>query len=172
MEFEEFARSRLPALVRFTAALCADAALAEDVVQEVLIRVHAGWPRIRELDAPEAYVRRALVNEYLSWRRKWARIIPHAVLPGAERMLPDHADQQASRSELAAQLASLPARQRAVLVMRYYGGLSDAEVARTLGCRPATVRAYAARGLAALRVEMTEPEMTQPLSTHTRGDHA
>src|SRR5215467_241830 len=128
----------MPALVRFTAALCADRALAEDVVQDVLVRMHARWSQIGELDVPEAYVRRALVNEYLSWRRKWARLIPHAVLPGEERSSPDPAGEQAERSELAAELANLPPRQRAVLVMRYYGGLSDDEIAGALGCRRST----------------------------------
>lgn len=166
MEFETFVRERMPALVRFTAALCADRALAEDVVQDVLVRVHARWATVGELDAPEAYVRRALVNEYLSWRRKWARLIPHGVLPGAEPSSPDPADQQADRSELAAELANLPARQRAVLVMRYYGGLPDDEIASTLGCGPSTVRAHAARGLATLRVELTQPSLT------SRSNHA
>lgn len=73
MEFDQFAAERLPALVRFATAMCADAALAEDIVQEVLARVAAKWTKIGALDVPEAYVRKSLVNEYLSWRRKWAR---------------------------------------------------------------------------------------------------
>lgn len=95
-----------------------------------------------------------VVNEYLSWRRRWARVIPHAIVPGRGRHAPDHAEAHATRSELAACLAALPPRQRAVLVLRYYGGLPDADIAAALGCRAVTVRGYATRGLAALRIEM------------------
>jgi len=160
VEFEDFVRERMPALVRFTAAMCADRGLAEDVVQDVLMRVHARWPKISTLDVPEAYVHRALVNEYLSWRRKWARVIPRAVVLRDENPAPDPADQHANRSELAAELAALPARQRLVLVMRYYGGFSDDEIAEVLGCRTSTVRGYASRGLAALRIELAPPVTT------------
>jgi RNA polymerase sigma-70 factor (sigma-E family) len=154
MEFEAFVQERLAALVGFTAALCGDRALAEDVVQEVLIRVQRRWPAVANLDAPEAYVRKALVHEYLSWRRKWWRIIPAAEVhpPGPDA--PDHAEVHAQRSQLADRIAALPPRQRAVLVLRYYTGLTDSEIAETLGCRPVTVRGYASRALATLRVEL------------------
>ena len=155
MEFEDFVRERFTPLVRFASVICADRALAEDLVQEVLVRVHRHWPRIEGLDSPEAYIRKALVNEYLTWRRKWARLIPHADLPDfpdtGPITLSDHADQE----QLARDLAALPPRQRTVLVLRYYVGLEDTEIAEMLGCRPATVRGYAARGLATLRIELT-----------------
>lgn len=66
------------------------------------------------------------------------------------------------RDALAAELAKLPARQRAVLALRYYEGLSDSEIAGALGCTPGTVRGYASRALAALRVEMTAPPCQAP----------
>lgn len=157
MDFEQFVRVRLPALVRFVAAMCADRGLAEDVVQEVLIRVGARWSTIGQLDVPEAYVRKALVNEYLTWRRKWSRLIPQAEV-STDRHEPDSAEQLAQRSELAQRLAQLPPRQRTVLVLRYYEDLSDNDIAATMGCRAATVRSYAARALAALRVELSQPE--------------
>ncbi|PZS34058.1 MAG: SigE family RNA polymerase sigma factor [Pseudonocardiales bacterium] len=160
MEFEEYARQRLPDLVRFTTAVCADRALAEDVVQEVLLRVHSRWSEIQELDAPEMYIRRSLVNEYLSWRRKWARLVPHAVVPRRDAASPDHATELADRSMLVTELAALPPRQRAVLVMRFYGGLADNQIADVLGCRTATVRGYAARALTTLRIELTEQSDT------------
>ncbi|MDP9094516.1 MAG: SigE family RNA polymerase sigma factor [Actinomycetota bacterium] len=166
MEFEQFARERLPALLRFTTAMCADPWLAEDVVQEVLVRVHARWSHIEEFGAPEAYVRRALVNEYLSWRRKWARIVPYAVLPERERVSSDAAEQQATRSQLASELAALPARQRAALVMRYYADMSDDEIASDFGCRAVSVRGYISRGLAALRVQVVEAAITPIRSDH------
>ncbi len=153
MTFDDFAAERLPALLRFAAVLTGDRGLAEDVLQEVLLRAHQRWAHIGGLDVPEAYVRRMITNEYLSWRRRWARVVPHAevVPPGGE---PDHADRHADRDALVADLARLPKRQRAVLVLRYYAGLTDAEIARTLGCSAGTVRGYASRALATLRVDL------------------
>ena len=160
MEFERFVRERGPDLLRFTTAMCVDRSLAEDVLQEVLARLHPRWADVRRIDAPEMYVRRCLVNEYLTWRRKWARIVPRETVPVVAPDAPDHADTHADRSMLIAELAALPARQRAVLVMRFYGGLSDDEIADILGCRPATVRGYASRALKALRIELTEQSDT------------
>jgi RNA polymerase sigma-70 factor (sigma-E family) len=153
LTFEEFAASRVSALLRFAVVLTGDRALAEDVVQEVLIRVHAKWRRISGLDAPEPYVRRMVVNEYLSWRRRWARLVPQAEPPD-RRTVPDIAHQYAERDALLSELGKLPPRQRAVLVLRYYEGLSDAEIADALGCAPGTVRGYASRALTSLRVEL------------------
>jgi DNA-directed RNA polymerase specialized sigma24 family protein len=107
MTFEEFAAARLPAVLKFAAVLTGDRGLAEDVVEEVLIRANARWQVIENLPRPEAYVRKMIVNEYL------------------------------------AELAKLPRRQRAVVVLRYYEGLSDQEIADVLGCKPGTVRSVA-----------------------------
>ena len=154
MTFEEYAATRLDAVLRFAVVLTNDRGLAEDVVQEVLIRAHRRWDQIAEMEHPEAYVRRMVVNEFLSWRRKWARYVPYAdVDPDARE--PDYAEAHAERAALLAQVGKLPRRQRAVLVLRYYEGLSDAQIAETLGCAETTVRGYAFRGLAALRIELT-----------------
>lgn len=156
MTFEEFAAARLPAVLRFAAVLTGDRGLAEDVVQEVLIRANGRWEAIARLDRPEAYVRKMIVNEYLSWRRRSWRLVPSGA--GTEvdgRLSPDPAAGHAEREALLAELDRLPARQRAVLVLRYYEGLSDAEIADALGCATGTVRGYASRALAMLRVEMT-----------------
>lgn len=160
MTFEEFADMRLAPLLRFAKVLCVDAGLAEDVVQEVLIRAQHRWDRIGTLDAPEAYVRRMIVNEFLSWRRKWARITPVAEVPEAEPES-DHAGRHAARDELVSRLAGLPRRQRAVIVLRYYGGLSDAEIATELDCALSTVRAHASRALATLRIEMVKVRLSE-----------
>lgn len=161
MRFEEFAAARLPAVLRFAGVLTADRALAEDVVQEVLIRASKGWDRIGQLDRPELYVRKMVVNEYLSWRRRSWRLLPGG--SGTEvddRVTPDHAGRLAERDALLAEIGKLPRRQRAVIVLRYYEGLSDAEIADVLGCRPGTVRGYASRALAALRVELSLKTLT------------
>jgi RNA polymerase sigma-70 factor (sigma-E family) len=158
MRFEEFAGTRLPAVLRFAGVLTGDRALAEDVVQEVLIRASARWQRIGQLDRPEHYVRKMVVNEYLSWRRRSWRLIPAGTGPEIDRRLaPDHAHAHAERDALLAELGKLPRRQRAVLVLRYYEGLSDTEIADVLGCAPGTVRGYASRALATLRIELTSP---------------
>jgi RNA polymerase sigma-70 factor (sigma-E family) len=160
--FDEFAATRLDAVLRFAVVLTNDRGLAEDVVQEVLIRAHQRWAQIGELEHPEAYVRRMVVNEFLSWRRKWARYVPQADIEPlmSQTTQPDHADAQAERATLLAEVAKLPRRQRAVLVLRYYEGLSDAQIADVLGCAETTVRGYAFRALAALRVELTSAELT------------
>lgn len=154
MTFEEFTTGRLPALLRYAAVLTGERSLAEDVVQEVLLRAHQRWQHIGGLDAPEYYVRRMITNEYLSWRRRWARVVPHAEVEQHRADGLDHAGRHAERDAIVAELAKLPRRQRAVLVLRYYAGLSDAEIAGELGCSAGTVRGYASRALATLRVEL------------------
>jgi RNA polymerase sigma-70 factor (sigma-E family) len=160
MTFEEFTATRLVALLGYAAVLTGERGLAEDVVQEVLLRAHQRWHHIGGLDAPEYYVRRMITNEYLSWRRRWARIVPSADLP--ETTAPDHAGAHAERDALVGRLATLPKRQRAVLVLRYYVGLSDNEIADAMGCSAGTVRGYASRALSTLRIEISPPQRPTP----------
>ena len=163
MTFEEFVVTKLPPMLRFAAVLTGERSLAEDVVQEVLIRTHARWMKIGALDRPELYVRKMVVNEYLSWRRRCGRIVPAG--RGTEvddRRSPDHAVEYAERDALLAELGKLPRRQRAVLVLRYYEGLSDREIAEALGCSPGSVRGYASRALATLRVQVLEGPHSVP----------
>jgi RNA polymerase sigma-70 factor (sigma-E family) len=142
----------LPALVRFATALTSDRALAEDVVQEVLIRAYGKWRHIAAMDQPEAYVRRMVTNEYLSWSRRSSRI-RHQADPPEQAPAPNHADGHAEREAIHAELARLPRRQRTVLVLRYYEHLTDAEIADVLGCPQGTVRSLASRALQTLRVD-------------------
>ncbi|GAA1605663.1 SigE family RNA polymerase sigma factor [Kribbella sancticallisti] len=157
MTFEEWARVGLPKLLRFATVLCGSGDLAADLVQDVAVKAHRHWDRVATADSPNAYLRKMLVNEYLSWRRKWSRFVPRAEIVPSEQIA-DHANQQADRDQLLTELAKLPRRQRAVLVLRYFGGLSDPEIAETLGCSASTVRAHASRALAALRIEMAAPQ--------------
>jgi RNA polymerase sigma-70 factor (sigma-E family) len=161
MRFEDFAAARLPALLRYATVLCGDRELARDLVQEVLTRALVRWRRIGNVDQPYAYVRTMVTNEYLSVLRR--RKVPTVALtfealdgPGAPRT-PDPAERVDERRDLWQRLAALPRRQRAVLVLRYYEGLDDREIAETLRCAQSTVRAHAARGLAALRISLTQP---------------
>lgn len=155
MTFEEYATLRVGALLGLARAICGDAGLAEDLVQDVLLKASRRWDRIQQLDVPDAYVRRMLVNEYVSWRRKWTRIVPTADVEPTESSA-DPADQVVDRRFLAGELARLPKRQQVVLGLRYYGGLSDAEIAGAMGCSQGTVRGYASRALHTLRIELTE----------------
>ncbi len=150
MTFEEWAEGSLVALLRFARVLCSDRGLAEDVVQEVLIKVHRQWPRIAKLDQPETYIRKMVVNEYLSWRRKWSRMHPVADVI-ADDHVADHSRTYADRDYLATAIAALPRQQRAVIVLRYYAAYSDPEIADLIGCGTSAVRAYAARALVTLR---------------------
>lgn len=153
MIFEDFVRNHLPRLSRFAAVLCGDRWLAEDVVQEVLARAQGRWTVIAGMDQPDAYVRRMIVNEFLSWRRTLRRNILMSDVPELPNAA-DPASQHADRDALVAELAKLPRKQRTVIVLRYYGGLSDPEIATELGCSTGTVRSHASRALATLRVEM------------------
>ncbi len=161
--FEVYARRELPGLLRLAGVLAGDRATGEDVVQEVLLRASRQWTRICAAGAPDAYVRRMVVNEYISWRRKWARLVPRSDIVD-DRVSPDHADQHADHAELAQLLDRLPPRQRAVLVLRYYEGMSDEAVADVLGCSTGTVRSHASRALASLRVD------SQPVAVAQRKD--
>ena len=160
---EEFVAARGDALLRFALMLSGDAHRAEDLVQSALARAVPRWKRIAELEAPEAYLKRMVVNEHLRWRaRRSSREVPLQI-PGPDQasvsdraFRPDEpagdtAGVHAERDAAWALLRTLPRRQRAVLVLRYYEDLPDADIASLLGCRESTVRSQAARGLAALR---------------------
>jgi RNA polymerase sigma-70 factor (sigma-E family) len=150
--FEEYARQQLATLLRVSQAICGDRYLAEDLVQDVLIKLHSHWRDVSILEARDAYVRRMLVNEFLSWRRKWARLVPHADPADDAATEADPSGAFAERDAIAREIAALPPRQRVVVALRYLCDLSDADIAAALGCAESTVRVHAARALAALRV--------------------
>ncbi|MFC7481722.1 SigE family RNA polymerase sigma factor [Luedemannella flava] len=163
MTYDEFARSRLAPLLRYAVMLTGDPHLAEDLVQETLVRVQLKWRRVSRADVPDLYVRRMLTNAYLDWRRgRWVR---HIVLGTAHReeAVADHAERGADRDEMWQLLATLPRRQRAALVLRYYEDLADAQVAEVLGCAVGTVRAHISRALATLREQLQDAR--QPVGT-------
>lgn len=144
--FDDFVLGRGPALVRFAHALSGDRQLAEDLVQDVLVKAHRRWDR---LDSPEAYLRTALCRELISWRRRRS----HRERPAE---LPDFSggaapDDVVERDAVWRMLGELPRRQRAVLVLRYWEALPDREIAALLACSEGTVRSSAARAFAVLR---------------------
>ncbi|HVK22482.1 MAG TPA: SigE family RNA polymerase sigma factor [Actinokineospora sp.] len=158
MEFTEYMARGRPALTRFAMVLTCQGWLAEDVVSNVLCRAYEQWERISRMSEPHAYVRRMVVNEYLSWRRQLKRTSPRAEIE--PRGLDDGADQRAERDAMIERLASLPRKQRAAVVLRYYVGLTDAEIAVELSCRVSTVRSQISRALATLRIDLTTDPRT------------
>ena len=152
MDVDEFAITRGPALLGFARVLTGDRGLAEELLQDVLMRLYARRDSLGDIADLDAYAHRMISNAYVSWGRKWFRVRPVAQLP--EAATPAHADVHAERDALRVELAKLTRRQRAVLVLRYHGGLSDSEIADELGCSVTTVRTHASRGLTALRIEM------------------
>ena len=157
MTFEEFAAHRLPGLLRYAVLLTGDRELARDVVQDALIRALLKWRRVAAADDEYAYVRAIVTNEFLARRRRrTVRTVPltFEALDGPAALAAP--DPYGERSDLWDRLATLPRQQRVVLVLRYYEGLSDAEIGEVLRCRRGTVRGYASRALATLRVEFTD----------------
>ena len=152
MTFEEYARLRLPALLRTATAICAGPQLAEEIVQDVLVKLDRHWDRVARSENIDAYVRRMLVNEYISWRRKWIRLVPTDVVP--DRAVADHAGAVADQDLLRRALATLPRRQQIALALRYFDDLDDREIAAAMGCAESSVRSFVSRGLAALRIQL------------------
>lgn len=157
MRFEDYAAERVPVMLRTATYLTGDLAAAEDLVQDVLLTMHRRWARIEPLQSRDGYVRRMLVNAFISSRRKWGPVSPVAEVAAyaGEETVASGVDDYADRELLREQIARLPVRQRVVLVLRYYNGLADQQIAEALGCRPGTVRSLASRALAALRVNRT-----------------
>jgi RNA polymerase sigma-70 factor (sigma-E family) len=155
MEFAEYVVRQRPALTRFATVLSCQTWLAEDLVSDVLGRAFERWDQISVMAQPHAYVRRMVVNEYLSWRRRLARTSPRADVEPDISGYGDGANERAERDAMIRRLSRLPRKQRAAVVLRYYAGLPDAEIATQLGCRVATVRSQIHRALAALRIDLT-----------------
>lgn len=158
MTYEEFADSRLRALLRYALMLTGDPHTAQDLVQETMVRVQLNWRRVARTGSPDGYVRRMLTNQYIDLRRgSWVRRV--LLRPEADPMMPaphDHAQESVERDQMWELLAALPRRQRAALVLRYYEDLPDADIAEILGCAVGTVRSSISRALATLRAELVE----------------
>ena len=148
-DFSVFAASRWPGLVRLAYGLTGDRWIAEDIAQATLARAYVAWRRVSRADDPDAYVRRILINTSNRRFRK-RRVteqqgtIPEFAADGPAELIGD-------RATLLAALRELPPRQRAVVVLRYWADLTDAQTAAALGCSPATVRSQLSRALVRLR---------------------
>jgi RNA polymerase sigma-70 factor (sigma-E family) len=155
--FAGFVREHTSALLRMAYLLTGNRTAAEELVQDTLVRLYPKWERVEAAEAPLAYVRRALANGFINHQRRAAR------REYAYADVPEHADhrdalgQLHDRDEIWAGLLTLPERQRAALVLRFFEDLSDEESAAALGCRVGTIRSLVSRGLSALREQMGQP---------------
>lgn len=154
-DFAAWVAERRPALLRAARAITRDHHTAEDLLQTTLTKVCAHWDRIRDPRALDSYVRRAMVNQYATWyRQPWQRRErPTDVLPEPGPVEGDSWDVPRPGREHALWplVAALPPRQRSAVVLRYYEGLSEAEVSSVLRCSRGTVKSNTSRGLSTLR---------------------
>lgn len=151
--FADFVRHRAAALYRYAYVLTGNHHDADDLVQDALIRLRGHWAAVTRRDDPTGYVRTTMTRLHVSaWRRRRRERLT-ADVPDVAVTDPrlDRVDAAADAQRMRAALAKLPPKQRAVLVLRYYERLSDAEIAETLGVSRPTVRSQAARALDKLR---------------------
>ncbi|GAB3431471.1 SigE family RNA polymerase sigma factor [Flindersiella endophytica] len=159
--FREFVAARGRSLMRTAYLLTGDRHQAEDLLQDVLIKVADRWWRIRQEEKAEAYARTALVREYISWRRlRRSTELPVDDVP--EQSTADFAEHSLSRLTLDRALARLAPRQRAVLVLRFYEDCSVGQTAALLGCSTGSVKSQTHDALAKLR--SLGPELSDLLS--------
>jgi RNA polymerase sigma-70 factor (sigma-E family) len=152
-DFRDFVVARSPSLLRVAYVLTRDVDLAQDLLQVALAKAWLAWHRLAE--DPEAYVRRILFTTYATWwRRRWRREAPTESLPEPVAH-DDFADATSTRFVVAEALAQLPRRQRAVVVLRYFEDLTEADTARVLGCSVGTVKSQCSKALRRLRVDTT-----------------
>jgi RNA polymerase sigma-70 factor (sigma-E family) len=149
-EFRDFMRARWPTMVRLAYVLTGDQGHAEDVAQTAFARAYASWPNVRRTGNPEAYVRRIVINENHNRFRKH-RVAERLTDAPPEAGIADATSQYDERSALISALQRLGQKQRAVIVLRYWLGLTESEAAAELNCSVGTVKSQASRALASLR---------------------
>jgi RNA polymerase sigma-70 factor (sigma-E family) len=156
--FTVFVRAYTSALLRTAYLLTGTAAGAEDLVQDTLVRLYPKWESVEDADVSIAYVRRSLVNAFLNQtRRPASRDLVFDVLPERAEGR-DVVTQLDDRDQIWTLLRTLPERQRAAVVLRFFHDLPDEQIGAALGCRVGTVRSLISRGLAALRGRASEAD--------------
>jgi RNA polymerase sigma-70 factor (sigma-E family) len=145
--YVEFVTARQPALIRAATLVSGDRELAQDLVQDALVKLALSWEKVRD-GYPEAYVRRILYRDAVSWRRRLRR---ERLGVAVDRPLPDPAEATDARLALRAALFRLTTKQRAVLVLRFYEDLSEQETADLLGVGVGTVKSQTHAALSRLR---------------------
>ncbi len=153
-EFTEFVERWSPALLRVAFLLTSDRGEAEDLLQTALLKTSRHWGRLSDREAAYPYVRRVLVTTHTSWLRR-RRVHEVLIDRFPEQVTTEPTGIEAGRALQA--LEQLPPRMRAVVVLRWYEGLSEAETAEALGCSVGSVKSQASRGLARLRDLLDQP---------------
>jgi RNA polymerase sigma-70 factor (sigma-E family) len=166
--FHEFVAARSASLFRTALLVVGDHQLAQDLLQESLVKTYVAWPRLRDVSNAEAYARRVIVTTSSSWRRRRSfHERPVEALP--DTVVADVADMIAGHTDLWTQLHALPPRQRAAVVLRYCQDLSEVQTSELMGCSVGSVKRHASRGLAKLRARMvaqfTLPNSDEPAVT-------
>jgi RNA polymerase sigma-70 factor (sigma-E family) len=153
-EFEAYMTARQPSLLRTAYLLTGDRHAAEDLVQTSLAKLYLAWDRVQKRELTDGYIRRIMVNENnSSWRRAWRRReITTDEVPEYAAVSDRHDHGQSAA--LWDFVQTLPKRQRAVIVLRYYEELSEAEIAEILGVSAGTVKSQASRALASMRARV------------------
>jgi len=162
-DFKAWVVARREPLRRSAYLMCGDWFLADDLVQEAVGRVYAVWPRVSVRGAPDSYARRVVVNLLVDHRRRaWRREVPHDELPDRADAA---ADDTSLRDDVLHALAAVPAKQRAVLVLRFWEDLSVEETASVMSCSTGNVKSQTSRGLANLRAALAAQGSTHLLDT-------
>jgi RNA polymerase sigma-70 factor (sigma-E family) len=150
-DFDSYVLEHGPSLARTAFLLTADHQLAEDLLQTALAKVAIRWDRIADRGHPGPYVRTTMVRTAIGWhRRRWRAELPTEHLPDGASV--DETVAVDARDRLRRALATLPTRQRAAVVLRFYEDRSEAEVAQLMHCSVGTVKSQTSKGLARLRV--------------------
>jgi len=157
-DFTAYLQARQGRLLRTAYLLTGDQAEAEDLLQTSLAKLYLAWDRVNDRESVDAYVRRIMVNEHNSlWRRAWRRR-EHPTDQVPESPAPPPAYDDGTDAALWAAVQTLPRKARAVLVLRYYEELTEAETAETLGIAVGTVKSQTSRALATLRERVADDQ--------------
>ena len=165
-EFSAYMEARQASLMRTAYLISGDRHTAEDLVQTALAKLYLAWDRVEDRGSLDGYVRRVIVNEHNSlWRRPFKRR-EHATDTLPEQAAPDAPGGR--NDDLWNLVQTLPRKQRAAVVLRYYEELSEAETAEVLGVSVGTVKSQTSRALAALRARSSEVSHLDPASQEDR----
>jgi len=159
--FTQFASARSASLFRTAYLIVGDHQLAQDLLQESLIKTYMAWPRLRDPSKAEGYTRKTIVTTAISWRRRRSfHERPTDLLP--DTAVPDSGEVVTTHASIVAQLRTQPPRQRAAIVLRYYEDLSEAQTAEVMGCSVGAVKSHVSTGLARLRQSLGQTFETTP----------
>ena len=159
-DFVQYVSARLHRLHRAAYLMCGEAHQADDLVQSTLVSLYTQWRQARSAANLDGYVHRILARRFIDERRSaWSRVLLPGRLPDVVE--PDR-DAYVDRVAIVGALRTLPAGQRAVIVLRYYSDLSVEETARALGCSTGNVKSQCSRGLATLRRALSPDTADQP----------